>query len=229
MKNRRNYYRILQVQPDAPAEIIRASYHTLMKELKQHPDFGGSTPHASLLNEAYGTLSDPTRRAAYDQETLARLSKKSGINSNSGKPSLSTLLCPFCRRPLARKARAGESCPTCQIPLRSSKPADLDRTSRRSIARLKRHGRIVYSSSWPEEPREGKMIDLSPKGMRFLCSERLRPGTVLKIGNPLLKASVIVTNLHDEEVEGIFSYAVGVSFLAVEFEEPKGSFLSVSA
>ena len=28
MRNRRNYYRLLQVQPDAPLEIIRASYRT---------------------------------------------------------------------------------------------------------------------------------------------------------------------------------------------------------
>jgi predicted transcriptional regulator len=35
MKNRRNYYRILQVQPDAPVEIIRASYRTMMRELKR--------------------------------------------------------------------------------------------------------------------------------------------------------------------------------------------------
>lgn len=43
MMNRRNYYRILQVQPDAPPEIIRASYRTLMKELKA-PTWAVSMP-----------------------------------------------------------------------------------------------------------------------------------------------------------------------------------------
>ena len=65
MRNRRNYYRILQVQPDAPVEIIRASYRTLMLELKRHPDLGGSNSDASVLNEAYEVLANPERRAAY--------------------------------------------------------------------------------------------------------------------------------------------------------------------
>ena len=68
MKNRRNYYRVLQLQPDAPPEIIHASYRAIMRELRRHPDLGGSTSDAAILNEAYETLSDPVRRAAYDEE-----------------------------------------------------------------------------------------------------------------------------------------------------------------
>ena len=66
-RNRRNYYRILHVQPEAPVEIIRASYRTLMGPLRQHPDRGGDHHVAALLNEAYAVLSDPARRAAYDR------------------------------------------------------------------------------------------------------------------------------------------------------------------
>ncbi len=64
--NRRNYYRILHVQPDAAAEVIEASYRALMRCL--HPDRGGSSWQAALLNEARAVLTDPVRRAAYDQE-----------------------------------------------------------------------------------------------------------------------------------------------------------------
>src|SRR5689334_12575167 len=67
MKNRRNYYRLLQVQPDASVEVIRSSFRAIMRGLKQHPDLGGSHWHAALLNEAYETLIDPNRRADYDQ------------------------------------------------------------------------------------------------------------------------------------------------------------------
>jgi curved DNA-binding protein CbpA len=66
--NRRNYYRILHVQPDAPAEVIKASYRTLMSKLRMHPDLGGDHAQAQLVNEAYAVLSDPERRAAYDEE-----------------------------------------------------------------------------------------------------------------------------------------------------------------
>jgi len=41
MNKNRSYYDLLHVQPDAPVEIIRASYRTLMLKLKRHPDMGG--------------------------------------------------------------------------------------------------------------------------------------------------------------------------------------------
>src|SRR5690606_3216066 len=59
--NRRNYYRVLHVQPDAPTEIIRMSYLTLMRRLKMHPDLGGDHRKAALINEAFATLVDPVR------------------------------------------------------------------------------------------------------------------------------------------------------------------------
>ena len=66
--NRRNYYRILHVQPDAPEAVIRASYRTIMQRLKAHPDLGGDGQAAALLNEARAVLTDPARRAAYDAD-----------------------------------------------------------------------------------------------------------------------------------------------------------------
>lgn len=66
-KNKRNYYRILFVQPDAPAEVISSSYRTLMQKLRQHPDLGGENWNASVINEAYGVLSDEKKRRAYDR------------------------------------------------------------------------------------------------------------------------------------------------------------------
>lgn len=67
MKNKRNYYRILFVQPDAPVEVIRASYRTLMQKLKQHPDLGGEHWNASVINEAHNVLSNKEKRRVYDR------------------------------------------------------------------------------------------------------------------------------------------------------------------
>lgn len=225
MKNRRNFYRILQVQPDAPTEVIRASYRTLMRELKQHPDLGGSTLEAAILNEAYKTLTDPKRRAAYDERTIPRYPRKS---PPAGPPGPAAPSCPFCRRPLERKTRPGDNCPTCEVPLQSRRRTDPGQTGRRSMPRLKRSGQILYATSWPGETREARMVDLSLKGMRFICSEKINPGTILKINAPHLRASAVVVNLR-EEVDGDRPvYTIGTSFLAVDFEDPRGSFLSVS-
>src|SRR5688572_13364351 len=67
MKNRRNYYRLLQVQQDAPFEVIRSSFRALMRDLKHHPDLGGSDWDAALINEAYETLNNPKLRNEYDR------------------------------------------------------------------------------------------------------------------------------------------------------------------
>jgi curved DNA-binding protein CbpA len=69
-KNRRNYYRILQVQPDASQGAIKNNYRTLLQKMRLHPDLGGEDWNASLINKAYSTLRNPTKRVAYDRELL---------------------------------------------------------------------------------------------------------------------------------------------------------------
>jgi uncharacterized protein YbaR (Trm112 family) len=225
MKNRRNYYRVLQVQPDAPLEIIRASYRTMMKELKQHPDLGGGTYGAAVLNEAYEVLSNPVRRAAYDKELYGRYSKKALSQNNL---PIDIVLCPVCKRPVEQKPRPGDACPSCKSPLQSQKQADLEQACRRSLERTRRDDRIQYYSVWPGKARQAEMVDFSPKGMRFLCSERLAPRTVLKISSRFFEASAAVTNVCAEEIDGREMFAVGVCFIAISFVESKGTFFSTS-
>ncbi len=74
MHERRNYYRTLQVQPDATPSVIRNNYRALLQKEKLHPDLGGSDQQAAALNAAYHVLRDPARRAAYDHELLRRYS-----------------------------------------------------------------------------------------------------------------------------------------------------------
>lgn len=62
-----DYYKILQVSPDAEQEVIEAAYRHLAR--KYHPDVNKS-PHATermrLINEAFETLGDPHKRTEYD-------------------------------------------------------------------------------------------------------------------------------------------------------------------
>jgi hypothetical protein len=227
MQNRRNYYRLLQVQPDAPIEVIRASYHTLMRELKQHPDLGGSSSHAALLNEAYRILSNPTLRAEYDRNLFLQYTKQSLSTHAFGHPTHTKPSCPFCKAPLTSQAQPGQICSVCRSPLQSK--AGMAVQDRRALARIKRNDRIYYWSRWPKEPQEAKMIDISPQGMRLLCGQQVKPGAVLKISGPGFKASAIAIDLCAEEVDGEKLHAVGVSFLSVQFESPRGSILSTIA
>lgn len=76
-----DYYALLHVDPAAPGEVIRASYRTLMQQLRAHPDLGGDHEAAAQLNAAYATLKDPARRAQYDAQRVAQ-----GGNQARGNP-----------------------------------------------------------------------------------------------------------------------------------------------
>lgn len=59
-------YKVLQVDPDAELEVIRAAYRALA--LKYHPDVStGSQDRMAALNHAWGILRDAGARAAFDQ------------------------------------------------------------------------------------------------------------------------------------------------------------------
>src|SRR5512143_4175272 len=64
----KDYYQTLGVARDATAEDLKKAFRKLAR--KYHPDVS-KEPDAELrmkeLNEAYAVLSDPEKRAAYDQ------------------------------------------------------------------------------------------------------------------------------------------------------------------
>jgi hypothetical protein len=60
-------YKVLQVDPSAHPEVVRAAYRTLLRALGKHPDLGGNDSEARTIIEAYEILSNPERRRAYDQ------------------------------------------------------------------------------------------------------------------------------------------------------------------
>ena len=199
MENRRNYYRILQVQCDAPLEIIHASYRTIMRELKQHPDLGGDQWNACIINEAYETLRDSVRRAEYDRKYFNHYSK-SPLPEKKGDTSRNL------KSDNNEKASHGRY--------------------HRSINRVKINDAELHYFARPHNVGEAKILDLSTEGIRFICSDKLPEGSTINIECPLFKAEAEVVNskinlLTDEPV-----YSVGARFLSVNFKSPRGSFYS---
>jgi curved DNA-binding protein CbpA len=82
---RRNFYRLLYVQPEAPPEVIKASFRALMTTLRAHPDLGGDHERAAQLNAAYAVLSNPQQRLAYDRR-LRRPPRPGGAPGGGGSP-----------------------------------------------------------------------------------------------------------------------------------------------
>lgn len=131
-EERRNFYRILHVQPEAPLEVIRASYRTLMSTMRAHPDLGGDAQVAARINAAYAVLTDPERRKAYDRALKRPWVGPAAVTAAATAPirpvaeSVTSLdaatwqadrACPFCRRPMPAVIHTDTRCAACNSPL----------------------------------------------------------------------------------------------------------------
>ncbi len=85
MTDKRDYYEVLGVTRSASADDIKNAFRNLAR--KYHPDVNKADDAEEKfkeINEAYGVLSDPEKRAAYDRYGFQ------GVNTN-GMPDYSTM------------------------------------------------------------------------------------------------------------------------------------------
>ncbi len=95
MKEPRDAYKVLQVDPEADLEVIQAAYRRLAQ--KYHPDRiapGADADAAALrmveLNAAWDQLRDTSRRSNYDSRRAARESGGGAADSPSWTPGPGT-------------------------------------------------------------------------------------------------------------------------------------------
>ncbi|WP_300452836.1 molecular chaperone DnaJ [Accumulibacter sp.] len=83
---KRDFYDILGVNRDASDEEIKKSYRKLA--MKYHPDRNPDNPraedHFKEVKEAYEVLTDPQKRAAYDQYGHAGIDPQAGMGAAGG-------------------------------------------------------------------------------------------------------------------------------------------------
>ncbi len=130
----KDYYKILQVDMQADPAVIQGAYRALLKSARQHPDLGGELAAAQDINEAYGVLSDPGRRKAYDR-TYAPA--EPGMRAMPPPAPKFILICPGCgAKNLLRNTEdlAHFRCAQCSRLLvprgRLSDPQDIQRSFR---------------------------------------------------------------------------------------------------
>ncbi|MDJ0927389.1 MAG: DnaJ domain-containing protein [Gammaproteobacteria bacterium] len=232
-ENRRNYYRILHVQPDAPTEVIKSSYRTLMQRLRMHPDLGGDHWNAALINEAYAVLTDPEQRAEYDRQ-LPLFEREDQDAEDRPEPAIdpaarpagaggSPYQCPFCRAGYASKAVDETVCQSCGSPLarpggESSRAAWI-----RATERMPQDLPLRFWTGWPNAPAlDGTLVDLSLTGLRFNTSQALLRDQFLKVDCDRFQAIARVIHCQPRGRE----YQVGAEFLTLRFARSKGAFVS---
>lgn len=88
----RTLYEVLGLAADASDADIRSAYRKAARET--HPDHGGDGERFHQVSEAYRTLSDPARKAAYDRQLGNRTGAgspgsagSSGTRANPARPS----------------------------------------------------------------------------------------------------------------------------------------------
>ena len=225
MKNRHDYYQILHVQPDAPREIIRSSYRTMMQRMRMHPDLGGDDKKAAILNEAYATLTDPGNRSAYDksrQTTEGHNVSRAAANTAVHRESIPLQQCAFCGAN-SENGMEDPSCGRCQSPLFMAEQSRVEGCDRRSITRVAKDHPLIYCTHWPQnEPYSGRADDVSLSGMKFSSNMSLELGQIIKIDSQILRAVARVTRSQQQRV----AWDVGVQFISLSFAQSRGSFIA---
>lgn len=235
---KRNYYEVLHVSPDAPVEIIRGSYRTLMQQLKHHPDLGGDTVTAALINEAYAVLSDPARRAEYDTRLsiLEQLSRgmpedtwvdESYVTADRILDPLRE--CVFCAAPHehGKVIEVDASCKECASPLYAAERLRNESADKRAVSRIDKRQAITFFTHWPQRKGfAGHTEDISLSGLRFVTKWNLAKGQRLKIVSGVVEAVARVTNCTQERHGWTTVCVAGVSFVTLRFVRSVGGFVS---
>ncbi|WP_420452182.1 DnaJ domain-containing protein [Ilumatobacter sp.] len=238
--DRRNLYRVLHVQPDAPPAVLKSSYRALMLSMEMHPDRGGDHWSAARINDAYAVLSDPVARADYDRTLVASPSAADArgaagraqptpsapIGADGCAPDDDTC-CVFCgARSRGTADPSSASCSVCRSPLGLADAPQVVADGRRIARRVERDGAIRFFERWPSPPPGvGRILDLSPNGLRFEADRPIGEFRILKLAGPLLDAVARVASV----TEHGGSSAIGVEFYTVRFHHDRGTFLSTTA
>ena len=239
MSNRRNYYRILQVRPDAPTVEIQASYRRLMQRMGAHAVGGGGELVASLLDEAWSVLREPRSRARYDAE-LGLVSEppcpgrvevvvSSGYGSDADDASL---CCAFCSMQNGIRAEVGrqDNCRHCASPLypaerRLSEPhaaSDIERAGSRHELRFFAHGDTTRAYV-------GRSQEVSLQGMQFFSNHRPGVGQVIRIASPACQATARVVACDDAPETHNLRWCLRVEFVTLRLTLPERATASASA
>lgn len=223
-----NYYEVLHVQSDAPLEIIKASYRALMMQLNAHPDRGGNTEQAALINIAYNTLKNPASRAKYDASLNTTTHTTNEPEQDATQAPESKVICLFCQHINHASEHYLEAvCNNCNSPLFSMSLDDSK--EQRSLLRIDKSEICNYYIHWPGQPYAAKLVDISPQGLSLQTPKLLALSQTIKLQSNSLQGIATVKNVRQIGSAAEPLYIVGVQFNTVQFHMDRGNFISTSA
>jgi hypothetical protein len=220
-----DYYRILCVQPDAPAAIIHTSYRTLLERARAA---GQADADIAMLDEAYAVLGDRDRRTAYDVERASGVDPFEHRRHERPDGAAATRSCLFCGATysLERNLERDDECGACLSPLFPAEHHRLEYSGQRMIRRVPKRHAVEVRVTWPQtEPHRGEMRDLSLNGMLFVTTAPLQPNQIVRVDCTELRALGRVAHVEPDPDGG--GTRTGIEFLTLRFSQVRGSFVSV--
>ena len=236
MPDTKDFYALLHIQPDAPPDLIKASYRTLMQKLKMHPDLGGNVAKASQINNAYAVLSDEELRAEYDrartrQAPSPEQSQKPAEDSPASKRVMwsddstkQSLECLFCKATHALGAHPPllSLCESCESPIAATNKRDLLPGERRTLERLQLERQMFFRAHPDDHYVQAKTSDLSLTGLRFQSDKPLVVNQLVQIRSQFCLALGRVAHSAD-------NHQYGIEFVTLCFPNTSGSIVSERA
>lgn len=167
-----NPYQTLGVNRDATTDDIKRAYRKLAS--KHHPDRGGDTRTFQEIQTAYDTLSDPSKRAAYDNPGFGGFG---GGFRNDAPFDFQTIFDIFGTRfqqgPQQQQQRRQQARMSLWITLR-----DVAQGGQRTISVGTPHGTHAVEIEIPLGINDGDSVQyqgLGPSGMDLIISYRVHP------------------------------------------------------
>ena len=202
----------------------------MMSKLRLHPDLGGDTAGAALINEAYAVLSDPAKRARYDLQlrsaTAGSPHRRTATQSAAAPAGDVPPTCPFCHAGAPAAILPATRCRRCDSPLALPPARPLGKSElfgRRAVPRMHRCDIVTLVAAWQAAARTAELRDLSVTGISVICDQRIALQQVIRIIGPLfdILATVVGCRSVARRVE------VHASLLKAIFMRQKGVVVSV--
>ncbi len=238
MAPRQNYYQILHVCEDAPAEVIRATYRAMMQKMKMHPDLGGDPQKAALLNEAYSVLINPDTRAKYDASLTVLRANPDHAGDPQGHRSrikieqmVKSGLCVFCQLPhrLGDNVRPDSTCRRCGSALYLASKQAHGQDGQRIIQRIEKKWPVSYYAGWPtQRVYIAETQDVSLNGIQLLTNYYVGHDQILKLSSHKLDAVAVVMYIKGAHTLLRQRWRVGLEFITLRFHQTHGNFVKIN-
>lgn len=225
-QERRNLYRILFVQPEAPPEVITAAYRSLMTRLRTHPDPGGDQAMAARITQAYQILRDPAKRKAYDNSRRRPLSSRIRPTNDRAvrAPGGAAHTCPFCGLAVPPRIQLDTRCRRCSSPLAPvafELGAKGEAFGRRSAPRTQKNCRVTVHTTPDGPPLPGLLRDLSVTGVSLYTAVVLPVGRNIRIESLGMDVIAHVIKVHPGERSNLVRGVLLTAFYSSKSGQPQ--------